>query len=486
MLSNTSVVVGTNLAEIFVDKGMKLIPKQSTLLLELSSAISNNLFSKIENRDLIETSILQASAGSEVTHKGTKSYSHSLHDTVMDNYIEELTTIVSNHVSFARNTVNKEVSKLTDSVQQALSSYKYQEPEDFFNVSYFKLHDVFRSFIIDNEINSYKNSSSKFFFDPMGLSAAGLTTEEFDLLSYILTGDEEQDSLIVSWFNTLGKEKALHYLVNNIPEYSLSVKALLDFSLINYLFYRNLHNKADLNLGLSSIQLKSKSASNRDYFGNKLSVAIEFYYRDVRNGVIFTTDSNTSFSIFNTRQLDITIYEESFTKLAEGGGSIEVIFGYISSEGKIDVTVDKLIANLDKYVSNWRNTRSMYLVYLNNSKLDIFKQLVAQKFEESLNDLTEAEKTDGFSSVDYVETTKKLAKEYIDSLELSEIDNIDLIALELIARIRFRFSNAYFILKEMHEIMLMNDDIQPLEAALYATIKYVTDFLIEQVDVVRF
>lgn len=485
MLSNTSVVVGTNLAEIFVERGVKLVPKQSTLLLELSSAISNNLFSKIENRDLVETSILHASSGNEVVNKGVKSYSHSVHDTIMDNYIEELTTIVSNHVSFARNTVNKEVTKLIEAIQGALSSYKYQDPEDFFNVSYFKLHDVFRSFIIDSEISSYKGSTVKFFFEPINLTPV-VTAEDFDLASYILTGDEEQDSLILSWFNELGKEKAVHYLVNNIPEYSLSVKALLDFSLINYLFYRNLHNKTDLNVGLSSIQLRSRSASNRDYFGNKLGVAIEFYHRDVRNGVIFTTDSNTSFSIFNTRKLDITIYEESFTKLAEGGGSIEVIFGYISSEGKVDVTVDKLLANLDKYVSNWRNTRSMYLVYLNNSKLDIFKQLVAQKFEESLSDLTEAEKTDGFSSVDYVEATKKLAKEYIDSLELSEIDNIDLIALELVARIRFRFSNAYFILKEMHEIMLMNDDIQPLEAALYATIKYVTDFLIEQLDAVRF
>lgn len=485
MLSNTSVVVGTNLAEIFVEIGVKLVPKQSTLLLELSSAISNNLFSKIEIRDLVETSILHASSGNEVVNKGVKSYSHSVHDTIMDNYIEELTTIVSNHVSFARNTVNKEVTKLIEAIQGALSSYKYQDPEDFFNVSYFKLHDVFRSFIIDSEISSYKGSTVKFFFEPINLTPV-VTAEDFDLASYILTGDEEQDSLILSWFNELGKEKAVHYLVNNIPEYSLSVKALLDFSLINYLFYRNLHNKTDLNVGLSSIQLRSRSASNRDYFGNKLGVAIEFYHRDVRNGVIFTTDSNTSFSIFNTRKLDITIYEESFTKLAEGGGSIEVIFGYISSEGKVDVTVDKLLANLDKYVSNWRNTRSMYLVYLNNSKLDIFKQLVAQKFEESLSDLTEAEKTDGFSSVDYVEATKKLAKEYIDSLELSEIDNIDLIALELVARIRFRFSNAYFILKEMYEIMLMNDDIQPLEAALYATIKYVTDFLIEQLDAVRF
>jgi hypothetical protein len=127
----------------------------------------------------------------------------------------------------------------------------------------------------------------------------------------------------------------------------------------------------------------------------------------------------------------------------------------------------------------------MYLVYLNNSRLDIFKQIVTQKFEESLNELTDAEKEDGFSSAEYMEATKQMASDYIKNIQLSEIDNIDLIALELVAKIRFRFSNAYFILKEMHEIMQMNNEMQPLEAALYATIKYVADFLIEQVDTIR-
>ena len=75
---------------------------------------------------------------------------------------------------------------------------------------------------------------------------------------------------------------------------------------------------------------------------------------------------------------------------------------------------------------------------------------------------------------------------YIDKLEISEIDDLDRITLDLVAKIRYRFTNAYFILKEMSEILKMNDKIEPMEAALYATVKLVTDYLLEQLDTVRF
>lgn len=483
MLSNSSVTIGTNLAEIVTDSGVRLVPKQSTLLQELTASINNNLFSKIDRKEYIEPTILQSSLGNEVVIKNVKSYSHSSHDILMDNYIEDLTNIITNHIAFSRNVVNKEINKLKEKVQEGLSSFKYKEAEDFFNITYFKLEDVFKSFIIENEISSYKNSSGKFFFDSLDLSK--ISREEFDLLSYILTGDEEQDKYIMSWFNSLGKDKALSYMIDNIPEYSLSVNNLLDYSLINYLFYRNLLNKSDLDLGYSSIQLRSKSSANKDYFGNKLSVAIDLYFKDIRNNKILTTDSETAFSYFNDKPLSITIYEETFAKLAEAGVSIEVLFGFISSQNRNNITIDELINNKENYLSKWNNTRSLYLIHMNNSKLDIFKQILRTKFEDSVQELTDEEKEVTNNSPEFITETKKLGNKYIDELQLSEIDNIEKICLILTAKIRFRFTNSYFILNEMYEILKMSEDIQPLEAALYACVKYVTDFLLEQTDIVR-
>ena len=483
MLSSSSVSIGTNLAEIISNANIKLVPKQSTLLQELTAAINNNLFSKVDKREYIEPTILQSSLGNEVTVKNVKSYNQSSHDTIMDNYIEDLSNLITGHIAFSRNVVNKEVSKLKQAVEEGLSSFKYKEAEDFFNITYFKLQDVFRSFIMENEISSYKDSTTKFFFDSVNFTS--INVAEFDLLSYILTGDEEQDKHISSWFTAIGKEKAFHYILNIIPEYSLSVNNLLDYSMVNYLFYRNLLNKSDLELGYSSIQLKSKATANRDYFGNKLAIAIELYSKDIRNNKLLTSDSETAFSYFNDKPLNITIYEESFAKLAEGGASIEVLFGFISSENRNNITVEELIANKENYILKWNNTRSLYLISMNNSKLDIFKQILRQKFEESVVTLSEEETAATTATPEYNAVTKAEGNAYIDQLQLSEIDNLDKICLILTGKIRFRFSNSYFILNEMSEILKMSADIQPLEAALYASVKYVTDYMLQQLDTVN-
>lgn len=484
MLNALSVKIGTNLADIVTSNNIKLVPKQSTLVLELSRALFNNIFSKINNKNYIESVVLNASLGNNVTNKEITSYIESTHDTIMDNYIEELSKLVSSHISFTRNVVNKEITKLKELVQDALGSYKYKDSEDFFSISYFKLHDVFNSYIIQEEVKSYANSTNKYFYEKMPLDKLK-NIENFELSTYILTGDEEQDKVILSWFNTLDKEKALNYIVNDVAEYSLGINTLLDYSLINYLFFRNLFEKNDIDLGLSSLQLKTKSSANRDYYGNKLNIALDTYFKDIRNGKLLTTNSETSFSYFNKDPLNITIYEESFNKLAEEGCSIEVLFGYISSEGKNDITVNKLLANKEKYINNWNNIKSLYLISINNSRLDIFKQILRTQVEATFKEITEAEQEIFTSNTNFNNETKKLVDEYIDDLQLSEIEDIDKICLELVAKIRFRFTNAYYILREMDEILKMSNNVKPIEAALYSSIKYITDFLIEQVDIVK-
>lgn len=485
MLSNSSVVIGTNLAEICVDRNLRLVPKQLTLVNELTNAINNNMFSAINQRDYVEPAILMAASGVENENRGVKSYQQSSHDTFMDSSVEDLSKLVGSYISFARNVVNKEVTLLKESLEGGLSAYKYKEPEDFFNVTYFKLHEVFSSYLVNNEIGSYKDSSRKYFFESMSLSK--VTEPEFDLAKYLLTGDEEQDTVLQGWFAVIGQPRALQFITENIPEYSLSTDALLDYALVNYVFYRNLVERSDLDLGLTSVQLRTKATSNRDYFGNKLGVALELYRKDIRIGKLLSSSSETQFSYFNASPLNITVYEENFAKLAEGGANIEVLFGFIATSSSNDINVDALIAGKEDYLQKWTNTRSLYLISLNNNRLAIFKQILRETFASSLGkDMSEDEQGFLNENPHFLDETKTLGHAYIDQLEVSDIDDLDHIALELVARSRYRFTNAHFILKEMQEILNMSDSVTPLEAALYATVKYITDYLVEQLDVVKF
>lgn len=295
--------------------------------------------------------------------------------------------------------------------------------------------------------------------------------------------------MIQDWIGVIGEARAKNYLTEAVKEFYLSTDELLNYSLVGYMFYRNLTERLDLDLGYTTATLRTRSAANRDYFGTKLAVALELYQKDIRNGKVFTATTEFAFSYFNEKPLQVNIYEESFAKLAEAGLSIDVIFGFIAdSTSGSDITVEQLIAGASTYLDKWNQTRSLYLLSLNANRLSIFKQILRSTFESSLDKEVENEDEKTFlaqSGPAFLQETKKLGSDYIDQLQVSDIDDMDKIALDLVAKIRYRFTNAYFILSEMQEILNMDEDIDAKEAALYATIYYITDFLLESVDCVN-
>lgn len=486
MLNNSSACVGTNLAEIFVEAGITIVPKQLTLINELNSAINNNMFGS-PSLDVIPMFLVNASSGDNLDNRGVKNYVQSNHDVIMDTYIADLKQLTSNYVTFARNVVNKKVNSFKENFSQSLSNYNYKEAEDFFKVSYFKLHDIFKTYLLD-ELKTYKGGNSKYYFESVNLSP--IMSEEFDICKYILTGDEDLDKTLIDWFNALSRNKALHFLTENIAEYTLSNDGMLDYTLINYLFYRNLTEKTDLDLGYSSAQLRSKAIANRDYFGYKLGISLDMFNKDIAKGRIFSTTTQTSYSYMNKEPINVVIYEESLGRLSkqsEGEVGIETLFGYLASGNGNSATVDEIIESKEEYFKKWNIVRSMYTIHLNNNRLDIFKQMLRFAFDASLKDedRTDDEKQFLVNNPKYIEETNVLGSEYINDLHISDIDNVDKIVLDLVAKIQYRFTNAYYILRDMSESLALSENIDPLEAALFATVRYLTDSLVEQLNIIK-
>lgn len=484
MLSPKVVEVATNLAEAFVRNNTKLVAKQGTLLAELNNSIKNATFGDIGSKEYLKEIILSSSKGTFKEHNKEKSYMASTHDAIMDNYIRDLIELVSNHVGFTRSVVNKEVKAFKEALEKALTDYKFRDPEDFFNVIYYKLPNVLRSDIITSEIEIYKDKENQPYYERLNLERLRQDSE-FNLKAYLLIGDNEVDSEISNFLAYLTENKLQHFIFDDVKEFELSTPELIHYSFVNYLFYRNLAEKTDLNIGLSEVQLRIKASHNRDYFGKLLSYALTKYYKDIRNGVLLTSDSELDFSYYNNDPVTITIYEESFEKLAEEGGSIEVLFGFITSTPKHDVTVSELLKDQERYINNWNNVRNLYFIYINNRKLDTFKLVLSMVFNDSLNRLTDAEKEVMASNSAYLEETKQKFNDYLENLTLEAIEDLEKICLDIVAGIRFRFSSSYYILNEMKSILSLSDDIKVEEAALYATIHYLTDFFIEQVEVVK-
>ena len=489
MLNKSSAVIGSNLADIFVGRGLKIVPKANTLLSELVRTSSRVKAFGNKNTDLyrIPDYLLQDTTGDYAVLPGDKNqttYKSSSHDSIMDNYQADLSRLVSGHIAFARSVVNPKVKSFLESVEERLGNYKHRNAEDFFSISYYSLGGVYRSVLVD-ELSGYEGDNSHHF---TSLSLRNTLTNDFNIIGYLMTGDEAIDRLLSEHLRVLGEGKIIQYLTESFSEYTMSTEVGLDYSLVNYLFYRNLSTKTDLNLGVGLIQLQTQSVNNRDYFGSRLISRLRQYENMMRVGVLLSAFSEMEFSVHRGQPLNIVIYQESFDKMVEEGLNLETLFGYIATvDSTPSITVTQLKEKAGEYASRWTAVRSVYTASMVNSRLDIFKSIVTQCFEASLNvEVTnEDEKNYLTSHSGYKQETLKKGYEYIDGIHIGDVDSLDRVALDLIAKIQYRFTNAYFILNEMKQLLETDDKITPMEASLMAAAKLVTDFLLENATVVK-
>lgn len=488
MLNKKTADLSVNLSEVISNQGLRLIPKLSTLMHQLfvstPASINQNANSDewYHDTNTIVGSLIEGTKGTEDREK-TIRYLPSEHDTYMDNYIDELSMIVSKHIQFARATVNKEITHLKDTLEEQMNSFNHRTPEDFFNITYYKVDPFHKSAFLSDELRNYSGSLNK-------EENVFINLDDLDptkLIDFMLTGDELVDQELSNWFNGI-EEAPMIYLGENIDLLTLDIQTGLNYALVNYIFYRNLAINKNLNTGDSSVVLGRKALTNRDYFGNLFVSFMTRYDRSIQQGTLVTENSDFSFSMFSDTKLDITVYEENFVKLAEAGLGIETLLGYIaSSDSNKTITVDGLIAQGDKNNVNWERTRSLYLITLNNKRLDTFKMILKQVFESSIAEgkCTEAELEFMDKDPMWKDKTRELVTTYIDSLNNDCLKDIEQICLDVVAKYRFRFSNSYTILSNMKIYMEADEKLDPMQAALYSIIDYLVDYNLDQFSITR-
>lgn len=482
MLNEVSVQLGVNLSNILTDRKKSINIVNGSLLSELTKAIGNKIAVSTDPTVptlAISDNILSASTGNAIDGK----YISSDHDIVMDNYINELTTLVSNHVSYARSVVYSKMETYLEEIKSALTNYTLKTAEDFFCVDYYKLPDICKSDLVQSEVSPFYGHNveleSVAFGDSIGMN--------FDIISYILTGDEDTDTMIKSWVAQVGKDTILHYITSKSlgDVVYLSTVDQINYNLANFLFFRSLVIKQDITFGLGSVALVSTSTNNRDYFAAQLAANINFYESCIRNGGLLSTDSSVKFSYLSTKDFPIVVYEDVFNQAVEKGYSIEHIFGYIAKTNRSDLTLDILDAQGETFINAWNNVKSLYTLHINNNRIDIAKLTIKMLLPGILDkDLTEDEIKFYEENQGFKEKTIELANSYIDTLDNSDLDDLVIVVMNIIAKIAYRHTSAYDIIKEMHEIMVGDPTTDAKQAALLSTIRYVTDFCMSQLEVV--
>jgi hypothetical protein len=77
----------------------------------------------------------------------------------------------------------------------------------------------------------------------------------------------------------------------------------------------------------------------------------------------------------------------------------------------------------------------------------------------------------------------KLLESEIDKLSIKDMDDYIGVSLKAIAKCRFFYTSSYNILDDINKIGMVNQEVDVREAALLATINYITDYLTNQLSI---
>ena len=196
MINTVCAQLGVNLALIAHDHKLDLTPKTGSLLDELSRATNNAMgVSPISPERTIKGLVIDIHAtcsGVSVHEDGRNQYACSSHDALMDNTIVDLAQLMGGYVSYARSVVNPKVNHLVEAVRAALQSTQIKEAEDFFEVSFYTLPQIFESDWVEDEVFKREHGTTS----PEVINFGETLQGEFDLSSYLVLGDDTIDQQI--------------------------------------------------------------------------------------------------------------------------------------------------------------------------------------------------------------------------------------------------------------------------------------------------
>lgn len=486
MIGIKAAEIAGNLGAQLTDKGIKLLPKKGTLIDTLTNAINNNNFRKdYRDSEIIGSYISSASEGvTSDNEAGEKTYVPSEHDTYMDDVLGELQQHISRYINFSRSVVMNEAKKFVEGVQNELANYKTGTAESFFDLHYYDIPDLFKDSVFVSELSREQGNTVKHSDTDINIST--VTAE--NLNEFMLTGDPEEDVRVVSFLGSIG-DRAVGYL--HMSDFDLNYLdriEMMNAYAVKALFYRNLALNTNLEAGLTVSDLKSRASSLRGYYGTQFYNSLNLLYRSIdTNEEVILNRPADRFSVYSDRKMKLIISEENFGKLAIKGGNIETIYGYAASTDYFDNrgnNVDALAADNNTYINVWSNTRSLYDKHVNSTMGTVLRNIAATNFDKSLRD----EDSEDFiefcnNNSSYLESIKSLANDYIAGIEICHLDKLNEMSIDLIAGIKYKYTNAYYILTEMNKELRANPDKQPEEAVWIAMIAYLLDFLVGQVTV---
>ena len=404
--------------------------------------------------------------------------------------VDQIYPLVTAHISHARNVVVPLVKGLAENYLAYLESAKIKDPTSMFEVCKVKLPSILtdEGFISDISYARERRLSVPAEY----LRLDGKQPEE--IIELCMTGsaryDEQIKTMLLSknpgwmeqvWFGIFGKNEYItqdSYCLNGYESLSVHSRCtpqeMAELSLVVYLIARKLQMNIPEGVNMSLTKFDNLITSIKDYAAGCLN---QHLYK-----VAQANSTKTLVMQYSDAEYCIYVNGDLYGEWLDAGNSPEILLGMVCS-GSYVKTIPEINEKSEQYKKAWDNFVTLHNAKEVNNRHIYARKALISLFNEQLQKEIPEEKDVRQKETNFNDSRLKKAYEFIDSMSISQLDDAFNVALHLVARIRFDYTSAFYILKDIDTVCKANPDIDVREAANLATINYVGDYLADQIAI---
>ena len=411
----------------------------------------------------------------------------SVHDLELDSLIVTISDAVSQHFSFAKNTVRPLVKHLAGEIQRRMAAYpsvaSFNPTLTKWDLPLPMLGESVKEAVFEYRDTAYGEIHRR----TVALPAIDAATAN----ELIKTGSGSVDDEIAIWlatkpaeylseiYNTVfaatdvGQSPASFETLVNAPREGVSAAFAI------YLFASKLIDNPPEGVAMSLADYRIQMGDLLQQAGLRLSYA--YAKREL--------DISTKLLILKPGTDEVVVFTPVYDEWIAAGGNNAVLFGTVCMD-RPQLFAPALDEAAEDCLKTWEQQNRFLTVVQANKRFVNLKaailheaeELIATHLTECFGSLVMANAID-FKSPEVVTALTKI-DEYVASLEEVDLKDVWKISTELVAKCVFYYTDAYKILMGINAAFQENPDIDVSEAALISLVEYVSDYVADQLVVV--
>lgn len=404
------------------------------------------------------------------------------HDNAISTVVEELVPIVTTHIRVARE-IGQIATSLADTVQRYVDAAPAVDASGEFNIIKDEIHNLFD----ESSFVGFLNRPSSIPNKPARTNVCSTGRDFETILSFLLTGNDKTDKCVkdlistydANWLENIwygffasGFSVSSVYGLHNLFQLPPGERAAVSFignSIATKLF-GNIPKDACGNLS----SFESNLADLRDTFLVALQGGYSEYQNQIKSKIIVT--------IYKNRDRVAIVNGSSYRTWLEEGGSPELILGALLTNNPA-YSSEEFALRGNEFKRQWGGFCIIHNADSDLRRSNFLRGIYLACFTETMGNIAPFEEAFRKANTSFAEQAILRAEALLISTGLDALSDLSNICLELIAGIRFDYTPAKMILKDIDSVRKANPDVDPREAALVASSNYLALYLVTQMGI---